>query len=261
MPPASNAFYIESTHDTLIEHTVVFCGIADGGFLYRDDVMVAAAAPSGLAETSCTSFRTDSSNEADTYIERSDELFGARGLKYSILLRDELDEDIDEAADRRGMRRMSKSMPRMIVYRRVGPPVDATVAVVETEAGVREWVDVIGGAFGFDYPTEALRNDLSPPGRILANPAIRLLLASIDGIAVAGGMLYRHKDLAYISNVGTIVHFRNRGVASSLVRYATNLGFDLGATATFLFASHGASHIWEHVGFETISFIHHRVSN
>ena len=257
---APNDSIVESTQLALVAHSLEFCGNAAGGFTYRDETMAAMAGPSALAETSCTSFRIDPNLDADLFIDRSNELFHKRNLGYAILLRDEIDIDIDIAAARRGMRLLSEPLPRMIVGERVELGEIEQIELVDNEAGLDVWAEVVGNAFGSEYPPAALRMDLSPASRVLDNPAITFLLAFVGGVAVSGGMLYRYQDLAYISNVGTVAEYRNRGAATSLVRYATNLGFDRGATTTFLFASHGAERIWKRIGFETISFIHHRIS-
>jgi len=247
-------------HETFVSHTQQFCGSANGGLFYRDAQMVGLCRPSAIPAETSTAIRRNSALEAGEFISRADDLFRPHAAGYAIICRDDdgRDRDIDMVADEMGLDRPWSNLPRFVATASVEPG-DHAVETVSDHRQFERWIDIVSEAFGNEYPVAAMRQDFSPVDRILGLRRLQLLLVQLDGEYVSAGMLFSDGIAGYVSAVGTIPSARHQGCASSLIRYATNRTFELGAGYSFLFSSHGSSPTYEAIGYERAATIHHRI--
>ena len=134
-------------------------------------------------------------------------------------------------------------------------PADVDVRWVDDESGVADFFAVGAAAYtSVGLPEHVAIEAMRDPARFL-EPHIHAVLASLDGVPVAGAMTLLSHGIAGVYWVATLDSARGRGLADLVTRLVTNRGFDLGAAVNTLQASPMGEAIYRRMGYETI----HRV--
>jgi len=196
-------------------------------------------------------------SKAEVRIEELLAPFRARGLPYGWVvgpgarprnLRDRLTRHgLPYLFDLRGM---AAELTRLALE--VPGPAGLAVEAVRDEPALREWVGVLGKAFG-DPPEESasllrLESDLG----VAESEPRTLLLGLLNGVPVATACLFVDGESAGIYNVGTLPEHRGRGIGAAMTRAALQIADDQDyPIATLLSTAQGLS-LYRELGFEAV---------
>jgi hypothetical protein len=126
-----------------------------------------------------------------------------------------------------GFDAMSWGVPRSLIDWGVARSGAAAIEIVETEAGIEEFLDSHLEAWAMPERTRerARRNMRGWRGL----PDWTLLLARQDGMPAATAVLHVAEGIAYIADTATRPGLRNRGAQTALLRHCLNLAGEQGA--------------------------------
>ena len=228
-----------------------------GGGVQEDDGVVLYATGTSLPVLSNGAFRVDESVPAESVVAKAEAWFGARRRGYTIQVRDTgQDDDLRAACETYGLLAFGEGGPEMVCRARVTDPslpAGAELRVVDSEADVAEFAAVNARAYAtYGMPPDAAPDTFSLPGRLLASPHVRAVLARVDGVAVAAALTFASHGIAGVYWVGTVDESRGRGLGEAVTRAVTNAGFDMGARANTLQASAMGEPIYRRMGYESI---------
>lgn len=95
------------------------------------------------------------------------------------------------------------------------------------------------------------------PESMLTDEAYQPFLARVDGQPVGRGLLFQHRDVAGVYNIGVIDEFRRRGIGEALTWAVLRAGRDTGAEVGVLQSSTMGYSLYERMGFETVVEYYH----
>ena len=113
----------------------------------------------------------------------------------------------------------------------VTPPRELVIEQVDpaSDAAVREFAMVSTSGFappGYVVP----ESDLETVARMVRHPKCVSVLARLDGVAVGGGTMAVHGDVAALFGLSVLEAYRRRGVQQALLAARLNIGITRGAT-------------------------------
>jgi GNAT superfamily N-acetyltransferase len=188
--------------------------------------------------------------DAGALLERAREFFFSRDRGF-VVYTDPGDPELEEAARAAGMLVVLDRYPEMIC-RDPLPGLEADLRPVETrEDAVAYWqlCDLSYPSLGM--PEGALGSAFAPEFQLDAD-RVAACLALADGEPAACASLYDADGVGMVGWVAAIPEARGRGLAAACTVWATNTGFERGATVVSLQASHMGEDIYRRLGYEEL---------
>jgi len=129
------------------------------------------------------------------------------------------------------------------------PSPGVAVRLATTGADWQAFVDItIASYVSMGFPADVTRRLMISPER-MRRPVWRAAIVSHDGIdRGAAALLFSH-GIAGVYWVGTLPEARKQGLATLLVHWLTNFGFESGARAVVLQASEAGAPVYRRLGF------------
>jgi GNAT superfamily N-acetyltransferase len=137
-------------------------------------------------------------------------------------------------------------MPRIPSCTEAAPPAGLTIRPVRDEAGLRDFSQTVGAAF--ELPPEQSAQ-LIPGMAVALDPDIGLFVGTLDGRAVATGMLYRVDGVTAITGMATLPPYRGRGFGAALLWAALAEGVRRGSTEAALRSGPLSVPLYRRLGF------------
>jgi hypothetical protein len=200
-------------------------------------------------------FRHDDSLDAEDFLARAFEFFGARERGFSVWVRGDAPEDRDLAAAAKaaGMRRVV-AMPEMVLEGRAEAgslPGEVELRRVESQRGGEDFWKVAAAAYAsIGFPEEVFSYFESNAGLSAENVAA--FIAYLDDRPVAIAMTIVSHGVAGIYWVGTVEEARGKGLGAAVTAASVNAGLELGAEIASLQASVMGESIYRAMGFKTV---------
>jgi hypothetical protein len=200
-------------------------------------------------------FRMDDGADAEEFLERAFEFFGARGRGFAVWARGGRTEDRDliAAAEAAGLRQVVE-MPEMILERRAEEaeyPEGTELRRVSSGEGAEDFWEAATAAYSsVGFPPEVFAHYENHAGLTADNAAS--FIAYMEGRPVAIAMTIVSHGVAGIYWVGSVEEVRGRGLGRAITATATNAGFDLGGEVASLQASQMGEGIYTAMGYEKI---------
>ena len=225
-----------------------------GGEARHDDglLLVAGSHPCPLIVNSA--LRTGSLG-ADGVIQRADAFFADRNSHYELWTRDDVDADIQAAAQACGMRLAVELCGMILDSTPALPPCGAGVELREVRdaTGVRAFATVVAEGFRDEAPdAESLVHSVFAESRSLIAPDTRAFVAWLSGEPAAAAFTMVRAGVAWVGWVATRPEFRGRGLGSLVTAAATRAGLALGADLASLEATPLGTPVYARLGFREI---------
>lgn len=200
---------------------------------------------------------TDTYPAADA-IERADEFFAERGRGYVLWVRAHADRELDEIAQRRGLRLLEEpGLPQLFREGcpepgQPGPGVELKWAT--DDATRRDFLMVNADAWGMSgAPFDIIRSALFEPASLDA-PNVAAAIAYVDGAPAGTCMVINYPFHVTGGYWGATAGWaRNRGLHDLTTRAVFNAGFALGAKVAVCQNSPGAARNLERMGLRQVS--------
>ena len=230
-----------------------------GGIVQEEAGVLLYATDSTFPMMMNGAFRTDDSVDPDVLVGRADDFFAQRGRGFSLWIREEIDEDLAQAAGRFGLVELLRQ-PEMVCAQRltVQPlPDGVEIRRVVTADEAAHFVEVNASAYTvYGMRPQTVYQAFSSARRMLL-PHVVAVVAYVEGKPAAAALTLASHGIAGVYWVGTIEAYRGHGLCQAVVREVTNAGFDLGARLNSLQAMVMGEPIYKKLGYETI--FHHRI--
>lgn len=197
--------------------------------------------------------RADRSTSPADVLERARAFFEPRRRGYTIFVRAGLDQDLEEALGRAGVKSFSDT-PCMVVERPLGMPRlgdGVTLEHVTDLGGVAAAAAINAEAYeSLGLPAAETRALYGRPACLLA-PHLVTVVGRRDGVPVSTAMIIESPGVAGVYWVGTTTGGRRSGLAEACTRRVTDDAFARGARAVTLQASPMGEPIYARIGYRT----------
>lgn len=134
---------------------------------------------------------------------------------------------------------------------RLDPTVEITAATQPTDVETIAAITVANTDLAIDTARRIV------PESMLTDESFQPYLARVDGQPVGRGLLFQHRDVAGVYNIGVIEEFRRRGIGEALTWAVLRAGRDDGAAVGVLQSSRMGYSLYERMGFETVVEYYH----
>jgi len=172
----------------------------------------------------------------------------ARELPAMVRVREELDPGLRASVEAMGLTAHSSPMPVMALEP-VPAIVPAPPAAVEIRTGRAELFDDFHAALESD---DVIRQVYGPA--VIADPAVRLAVAYLDGEPVSCGAAIRSESTIGVYAVATIERARRRGIGQTVSWAAIDVGRAAwGGTVAVLQSSEIGLSVYRAMGFEKVA--------
>jgi len=122
-------------------------------------------------------------------------------------------------------------------------PSNLTFMDVTTQEMATIWTDIASLSFGYYIPASLIQE-------IIGLPKLKLILAFLDDIPVATGLLFENSEVVGIHLVGVAPSHRRQGIARQLMYYLIQVAQELDIAYATLQASVMGEPLYETLGFE-----------
>lgn len=134
---------------------------------------------------------------------------------------------------------------------RLDPTVEITAAAQPKDVETIAAITVANTDLAIDTARQIV------PESMLTDQAFQPFLAWVDGQPVGRGLLFQHRDVAGVYNIGVIDEFRRRGIGEALTWAVLRAGRDNGAAVGVLQSSTMGYSLYKRMGFETAVEYYH----
>lgn len=223
-----------------------------GGAVLDEGGVTLTAGPTPFPVMANAALRTDPTVPAAEVVARADDFFGRHDRGYTLFAQDGRDADLAAAGEAAGLVPGLVDMPEMTLSARLEdaePPPGTELRRVVDADGQRDYAEVSARAYaGYGFDPDAMRTAL---GRldVLYAPHIWSVVGYVDDEPASAAMTMVSNGIAGIYWVGTTEAARGRGLGEACTRAVTNAGFDMGARAASLQASHMGEPIYRRMGY------------
>ena len=193
---------------------------------------------------------------ADSVIQRASAFFADRKRHYELWTRDDVDADLQAAAQGCGMRLAVELRGMILDSTPALPPCGAGAELREVHdaSGVRAFATVVAEGFRDEAPdAESLVHSVFAESRSLIAPDTRAFVAWLSGEPAAAAFTMVRAGVAWVGWVATRPNFRGRGLGSLVAAAATRAGLALGADLASLEATPLGTPVYARLGFREIS--------
>jgi hypothetical protein len=227
------------------------------GALEEGGGAVLCAGGSWIPVVANSAFRADDALAAPVLIERADAFFASLARGFSVKVRDNgQDDDLEHACEEAGLQVFGEPVPQMIRRAPLAEPPGADgvmLRMVDDEAGLHDFITVNSAAYGtYGLPTEVMGELFDETARVLADPALHIVVAVRNGEPVATATTFESDGVASVQWVGTIPAARTAGLGALVTARVTNLAFEHGASSCTLQASPMGEPVYRALGYETL---------
>jgi len=201
--------------------------------------------------------RLDHTLPPDDVLARAKDFFKGRATGYCVWIDAHTDDDLEDAAMKAGLAKVSGTeAPRMAIDHVPAPPdVASTVTLHEVvdEAGRQAYVDVTVAAYADAHlRADVIRQQLSHVDSLRAE-GVRAVVARDGDEPVAAAMVVVSAGVGGVQYVGTVPAARGRHLAELCTQWTVQAGFELGAQAAVLEASEMGEPVYRRMGFVELS--------
>ena len=192
---------------------------------------------------------------ADSVIQRAGAFFADRKRHYELWTRDDVDADLQAAAQVCGMRQAVELCGMILDSTPALPPCGAGVELREVRDArdARAFATVVAEGFRDEAPdAESLVHSVFEESRSLIAPDTRAFVAWLSGEPAAAAFTMVRAGVAWVGWVATRPDFRGRGLGSIVAAAATRAGLALGANLASLEATPLGTPVYARLGFREI---------
>lgn len=226
----------------------------EGEVLIRDGLQLVATKtryPVGSFNCALPLDEPGDAHRAERWLRAAIEFFNARDRGCSILLRGEKDGALGRLCADIGMEKASEA-PGMALDSPTAPPdLQDNVRIVRLSSPqqLEDFANVVAAGFAqLKLPEEICRGMFEHPERLLA-PHVHFYVAYVDDRPAATTLAIESHGISGIYWVATHPDMQRRGLASALMRHASNEAFDLGARRVILQASPFGEPVYRRLGY------------
>ena len=232
---------------------------AGGGTVAHDNGIVLYASPHPLPFLVNGVARTDPSVAAKSVVDAALVFFSGRDRGFEVLILEDRDEDLAEAAGNAGLTIGSPDPIQVLAGAPRSGPFDGSgvdVLVVTDEPGVRAVAEVNGDAsqvYGLSdafFPTIFAR-----PDTVLAANIHAIVVYEAER-PVATAQIVMRNEVAYVAWVAVVQTAMRHGLGWFVTEKAIEAGIDRGARTTVLLASPMGAPLYRKMGFGDVGFLH-----
>jgi hypothetical protein len=243
-------------HQNLIDYSRAATQWASKGSLLQNRSALFYAGGSWIPVVGNGAFRTDEAEDPHSFLAQTDAFFGRRKRGYSIKVRDNgADDDLHAACEAHGLAPLGDPTPQMICHQRLDPPElpdGISLRAVHDEQGVADFAAVNADAYGtYGMPGDVFVHLFDRPQRLVADVQTAVIVAYRGEQPVATALTFLSGGVASLQWVGTVAAARQLGLGRVVTVWATNMGFDMGATSVTLQASPMGAPLYLKLGYET----------
>jgi Acetyltransferase (GNAT) domain len=248
-------------HLNLIAYSRAVTQWSSRGSIHEDGGTLLFAGGSWIPAVGNGAFRTDDAVSPAALITQADAFFARRKRGYSVKVRDTgQDADLQAACEEAGLVIFGEPVPQMICRARLealDPPEGITLRAVRDAAGVTDFTTVNRAAYAtYGMPDDVFTDIFDRPERLLADPQARVVVAYQGSQPVATALTYVNGGVASLQWVGTVPDARHMNLGRIVTVWATNAGFDTGATSVTLQASPMGAPLYAKLGYQTMYHYH-----
>ena len=192
---------------------------------------------------------------ADSVIRRAGAFFADRKRHYELWTRDDVDADLQDAAQACGMRLAVELCGMILDSTPALPSCGAGVELREVHdaRGVRAFATVVAEGFRDQAPdAESLVHSVFAESHSLIAPDTRAFVAWLNGEPAAAAYTMVRAGVAWVGWVATRPDFRGRGLGSLVAAAAARAGLALGADLASLEATPLGTPVYARLGFREI---------
>ena len=198
--------------------------------------------------------RLNSETEPAEILDKAQTFFQTLKNDFTVWVRDQIDDDLETVLRNSGFVSVREpGIPCMVLHERlasISSLADVTLSRVTEDKDAADYAKVMVAAFG-------LSNDVSQDafGRkeSLFAPNVTAFIARRNSVPVAAATTVQTESVAGIYYVGTIPESRGQGLGELCTHFATNAGFDLGASAVVLQASVAGEPLYRRMGYQLLT--------
>jgi hypothetical protein len=227
--------------------------LALGGEVSTDDGLLAWAGPNSIPAVVNGVIRTAPGLRGAEVLARADEWFGARRRGYTVFCRSDIDRDVINVCDERGLPQVAASgLPEMVIHGPVATsPLADGVSVREVESAQDR--DDYRGVFAASYAQlgapDLLVDGVMPPLEMLQGDDVGAFIVDLDSKPAAVAMSVLIDGVSDIHWVGTMPWAGRRGLGELATAHALAHGFAAGADVAALQASPMGDGLYRKMGF------------
>lgn len=244
-------------HENLIAYSRASSGWGRRGSFDEDDDTLLYATGSWLPVGGNGAFRHHADADPAGLIARADGFFGALGRGYSVKVRDTgEDDDLRAACEASGLDPFGEPVPQMLCRQRLelDPlPEGVSLRPVVDAGGMADFVAVNTAAYAtYGMPDDVLGDTFDRPDQVVADTRAHIVVAYLDGRAVATALTFFSEGVSSLQWVGTVAEVRRMRLGRVVTGWATNESFDMGATSVTLQASTMGRPLYAALGYQTL---------
>jgi len=189
--------------------------------------------------------------DSEELLARANEVYGSRGLPFSVWLRAHADHRLEQQLLSHGFTQIL-AMPAMALLGDPGTecaPEELDIRAADDEAALRDYCDVCSRSYATYGMPHELAEDYFARLTSVRAPHVQGFVGYVDGNPVACSALYVTHSVAGVGWVGTVPEARGHRYAEAAVWTTVREGFRRGADFANLQASPMGRTVYERMGF------------
>ena len=247
----------ELGHRNLIGYSRTITGWGRRGAIWEDEDALLYASGTWIPIGGNGAFRRQPALAATELVAGADRFFAGLHRGYGIKVRDTgQDADLQAACEAAGLTAFGEPVPQMICRRRFPdpqPPEGVELRPVTDQRGLADFVTVNTDAYStYGMPSDVVADSFDRPDAVLSDAATSIVVAYLDDRPVATALTFVSEGVAGLQWVGTVADVRHMRLGRVVTEWATNVGFDRGASSCTLQASPMGESLYRKLGYETL---------
>ncbi len=236
----------------------LFCEVArrtaGARIVERNGLLLIAGAHSSPVIVN-TAYRLRPELSRQDALDQMREFYDDLGHGFGLMVSERRDADLEQVALRGGWMPVIE-LPAMVLDKPPHPVVlgaGATLRVADSLEDLIAFRGVLQAGFAEDADeVEMIASAFAQPASI-AGDNVRVAIVSVDGAAVAAGLVMVLDATAVIAWVATVPSHRRRGLGVAVTAFLAAAGFELGASQSTLLASPMGVPVYQRLGYRTVA--------
>jgi len=202
-----------------------------------------------------TAYRLRSELSCQDALDQMRQFYGDLGHGFGLMVSEQRDADLEQVALRDGWMPVIE-LPAMVLDTPPHPVVldaGATLRVADPLDDLAAFRSVLQAGFAEDSDeVEMVASAFAQPASI-AGDNVRVAIVSVEGVAVAAGLVMVLDAMAVVAWVATVPSHRRRGLGAAVTAFLATAGFELGASLSTLLASPTGVPVYQRLGYRTVA--------